>query len=548
MANTIINNDDDYFSQCRIADPIHELIPVPSEILRIIDTPEFQRLRELKQLGATYYVFPGGSHNRFEHSLGVYHLSRRMIQHLSDRQPLLKVNAMEIYCVSVGGLLHDIGHGPFSHVFDNEFVPSVTNKIKFRHEDMSIKLIRKLFKDNNIEINKESLDLICAIVSPSTHKDIVNKYKEINRGWLFEIVANEINGIDVDKWDYFLRDSLNLSLNISFKPSRLLEYCRVIPVDNQYHICFIDKTNYDIQILFNTRYDLFKRVYSHKTSKAVEYMICDIMKLANGYFKITDKIESPQQFMELTDNIISRIQWTKITKNNDNTEIMNNLEKAQKLIHRIQTRDLYKCVGYLLLDPQIVIKHQHEMKEDHHYHSLNTNTKINCHLIEKKWKLEIFQILKKQETRMELDDILCQLNSLSYGKESSHPIHSVYFYNARTPNKANTVDSSQISHMVEPSRFREVIFRCFVKDKKWKNEGENAFKEFCAKKELVPKNQIEKQISLGLSPKTQRSPSPKISSSPKISTSPKISKSENELNKVHDAKINLNEIFDKMNE
>merc|ERR1711879_132294 len=140
----------------------------------------------------------------------------------------------------------------------------------------------------------DSLELICALVSPSTHQQVVEKYQQQRRGFLFEIIANEENGIDVDKFDYFLRDSRNLNLSISFKYNRLLTHCRVIGD----HICFLDKTNYDVQILFNTRYDLFKRVYSHKTSKAVEFMICDVLRYANPVFKITEKLSDPADFME----------------------------------------------------------------------------------------------------------------------------------------------------------------------------------------------------------------------------------------------------------
>jgi HD superfamily phosphohydrolase len=92
-----------------------------------MDTPQFQRLRELKQLGATYFVFPGASHNRFEHSLGVCHLAGQMVDRIrrveSQKKDGIVVTQQDTTLVRVAGLCHDIAHGPFSHVFEHEFMP-----------------------------------------------------------------------------------------------------------------------------------------------------------------------------------------------------------------------------------------------------------------------------------------------------------------------------------------------------------------------------------------------------------------------------------------
>ncbi|ETO35215.1 hypothetical protein RFI_01861, partial [Reticulomyxa filosa] len=197
---------------------------------------------------------------------------------------------------------------------------------KFRHEDMSVKLIEDLFHNNGISIEEEELKLIQALVSPRTHPEIVLKC-----------------GIDVDKWDYFARfkckkkkkgplkkiyiyikhhgnehkrDSRNVNLDNSFTHARILAHSRVI--DDQ--ICYHEKTNFELFNLFRTRYELFKRVYSHKTSKAVEYMICDIFVLSNGILKITDKIDDRNAYLQLTDNLIQHIDLFPlhlIEENND---------------------------------------------------------------------------------------------------------------------------------------------------------------------------------------------------------------------------------------
>nr|XP_060480201.1 deoxynucleoside triphosphate triphosphohydrolase SAMHD1 [Panthera onca] len=106
-----------------INDPIHGHIELHPLLIRIIDTPQFQRLRYIKQLGGSYYIFPGASHNRFEHSLGVGYLAGCLVRALREKQPELQISERDVLCVQIAGLCHDLGHGPFSHMFDGRFIP-----------------------------------------------------------------------------------------------------------------------------------------------------------------------------------------------------------------------------------------------------------------------------------------------------------------------------------------------------------------------------------------------------------------------------------------
>ena len=141
--------------------------------VQIIDSPPFQRLHNLKQLGTSDYVFRGATHTRFEHSIGVAHLAGQMASALKQNQPELNITDGDILCVKIAGLCHDLGlcsciaslpapitlcclgHGPFSHVFDGVFIKWCRPEFKWRHEDGSVNMLRYI--------------LSCKGIDPATH-------------------------------------------------------------------------------------------------------------------------------------------------------------------------------------------------------------------------------------------------------------------------------------------------------------------------------------------------------------------------------------------
>ena len=150
----------------KIYDTIHGFIPISENIQKIIDTPEFQRLRDLKQLGATNYVFPSATHTRFEHSIAVSYLGKTMIENIKKNQPELNISQRDIDLIEIAGLIHDIGHGPFSHLWDNYII----SKEEKDHEERGCEIFKNMIKKYKLGISEEEFGTICEIINPSKKK------------------------------------------------------------------------------------------------------------------------------------------------------------------------------------------------------------------------------------------------------------------------------------------------------------------------------------------------------------------------------------------
>ena len=247
----------------RIYDPLHGFIEITPLMKRFIDTEEFQRLRDLRQLGATTFVFPSANHTRFEHSLGVSHYAGLMMNHLIANGA--KVDEKYIELVRLAGLLHDIGHGPYSHLYD-DYVKSPS---ACEHEERSCNMIKHIITRYSIELSAEDINIILHMIDPPEDK----KYD-----WKYQIVANKVNQLDVDKLDYIQRDCHYLGMKCGGEYSRIIKDARVFDNEEGTIICWPIKLQYEIFQLFATRYRLHKQVYNHPNVKACELVIIDILK------------------------------------------------------------------------------------------------------------------------------------------------------------------------------------------------------------------------------------------------------------------------------
>ncbi len=243
----------------RIKDVIHGEIHIEDDLIKnLIQTFEFQRLRKIKQLGVTNYVFPGAEHTRYIHSLGVYHISDKILKSLKEKGNKFKKE--DEISLRVAALLHDVGHGPLSHAAEGFF--------NYSHEDYTIKII----KDKSTEINK----VLTKFDKKNNYSIIDNVEKFIKKEHQNEALTSIISStVDADRMDYLLRDSYytgavygNVDIN------RLISYMEYI--DNK--LVFDIKALHTLEDFILSRYHMFIQVFLNEKSLIYEKIIGKILK------------------------------------------------------------------------------------------------------------------------------------------------------------------------------------------------------------------------------------------------------------------------------
>jgi len=300
--------------------PIHNTVSISLMAQMFIDTRFFQRLSELKQLATCSYIFSGATHTRFEHSIGTYYLADKLVSklRLSTGEEVLDLWTSEL--IKIAGLCHDIGHGPFSHIFDDVFIKNSPYKehIMATHEFRSIIIVSKIIEESEVLTKymcKKDIEFIQSLINPS--KD--------NTGFVYQIVSNNVNGLDVDKYDYINRDAYHIGIKSGFDHMKLID--SAIVIDN--NIVYSEQSQINIYNLFQTRYAFHKQVYQHKGVVSASHMIVDIMSQLDEPLGITTSILDIEKFVLMTDNYI--IQSMKQSK----------LPKLIQLNKRLQTHNMY---------------------------------------------------------------------------------------------------------------------------------------------------------------------------------------------------------------
>ena len=302
-----------------IYDMCHGYITYNDQETLFLDNHWVKRLKRIKQLGLLEHVFPSASHSRFEHSLGVSHIADKYVDVLLKNSCKLHYyNPDYKFCVKMAALFHDLGHGPFSHVFDNVVLQDPQNS----HEIRSRRIVEYIFQEVGTKSGFNSayiIDYIKEMIEP-----VSKAYSCIP---FFDIVNNSKNSIDVDKFDYLQRDPRHIGLDIKFDPARIINKS-YIEDDN---IVYSNSVSNNILNMFATRYRLHKEIYNHKTVKLIELMLGDSLLEADSHFNFKE-ISKGKHFEKLDDSIYPTIL------NSDNKD----LSTSANILKRIENRDLYK--------------------------------------------------------------------------------------------------------------------------------------------------------------------------------------------------------------
>lgn len=231
-------------------DPVYGFITVPDNILmKIIDHPYFQRLRRIKQLGMTHYVYPGALHTRFHHALGALHLMQQALEVLKMKGT--DISEEESLATQIAILLHDIGHGPFSHAL--EYI-----LIDMHHEEIS-----GLFFD---QLNEEFDGQLCMAI-----EIFYNRYP---KPFLHQLISGQL---DMDRMDYLNRDSFFTGVS-----EGVIGYDRIIKMlcVKDGNLTVEEKGIYSIEKFLMSRRLMYWQVYLHKTVLATEQMLISVIKRA----------------------------------------------------------------------------------------------------------------------------------------------------------------------------------------------------------------------------------------------------------------------------
>lgn len=303
-----------------IIDPIHDFIRVYDHELSIIDSPIFQRLRRIRQLSGAHLTYPAAQHTRFEHSLGVMHIASQAGNALNEKG-LFKSDDIEP--LRLAGLLHDIGHGPFSHLFEE-----IMQEKKISHEDYGRQIILKSEIGDFLSKNGHDKKFVTNIAFGNSKLQYMN-----------EMVSGALSA---DMMDYLLRDGYFTGAeHAKIDHKRITQSLDV----HKKKLALERSALYSFESMMHSRYQMFKAVYFHKTVRAAEVMLLEALRLSDDEFGFTSL--SLEEYVKLTDEYVLS---TLVSSKNPR------IRRAREFVLDYQNRNLLKCVFESILTSRTTLK------------------------------------------------------------------------------------------------------------------------------------------------------------------------------------------------
>ncbi|QXE01186.1 HD domain-containing protein [Terribacillus sp. DMT04] len=321
-------------------DPVHRYVHVRDRVIwDLIATPEFQRLRRIKQLGTSYMTFHGAEHSRFNHSLGVYEIVRRIVSNFENRLNWKKEQRLLVLCAA---LLHDLGHGPYSHSFEKVF--------GLDHEEFTRKII----------LGNTGVNHVLRKVSASFPKKVA---EVINKTYGDKLIVSIISSqIDADRMDYLQRDAYFTGVSYGhFDMERILRVMR--PREDQ--VVIKESGMHAVEDYIMSRYQMYWQVYFHPVTRSAEVILTKILHRAKALYlsDYTFKLR-PEHFISLFDGDITLEDYIRLDENVTGFYFQAWLEEEDDILRdlceRFLNRRLFKYVEF---NPLLHVKEMVELSK-----------------------------------------------------------------------------------------------------------------------------------------------------------------------------------------
>ncbi|KAG2442394.1 hypothetical protein HXX76_002480 [Chlamydomonas incerta] len=441
-----------------IRDCVDGSISLKPYAMAVVDTPPFQRLRGLSQLGATHFVFPGATHTRFEHSLGVAYKAAKMARHILKRQGGAAAAAGEgvdmephhVMLVTLAGLCHDLGHGPLSHPFENFLKRrGITD---WHHEDMSGEILTQIADNYDVGLSRADVrgitDLIRGVpghLQPAalTGDGGVAGLWRPGQRFLFDIVANKRNGVDVDKLDYLKRDAFMCGVRVGGDFDSLLKkkYTKVLDDELCYDWCQYD----NVLDIFRAREAMHRKVYTNRKCKAVEMMAVDALVAAEPLLRITQRLRSAEDFISLDDTLLTTIEhYHQFHRGELEDDEEAALKAAQDIVRRLRLRQLYRFGNQFTVPPEYLADSRWES-----IRSRFTPAELASHYSG-----------NDVPGGLTPADIVCDENKIDHTMGGENPVERVGFFKEGGGAKFHTSRHQVVGIM--PHFFQERVLRVFT--------------------------------------------------------------------------------------